>query len=506
MGWAQLISEPFNYPSDMDKGLAKQSGNKWKGADMGAYLYPGVPLSDIYSVTVISNGQRKKQVVFKNSCPDYQEGYMNMTVTDQYPLNLFKGRSISWTSFSFSGSVIVEVRVLDKTKVPSLSGDIKILPSRYGVTPVVSGNVISFTLNQPGQCSVEIGNTGYQNGLMIFANPEETDIPTAGNQYKELVKTTVTAINAVPATYSGLYFKSGVHNIGIYHVPANIKNIYLEEGSWVYGSIIMDGRPNVRIYGRGVLSSAKLNYRESHCIEAINQSDNIRIEGITVADGKYFTIRLIGKNNLVNWVKVIGGWTYNLDGISAFEGSTVSNCFVWANDDNIKVYRDNVTFKDMVCWQLNNGGLIQLSWGGGYAKNVTISRVDILHAEWNNQEVNRGILSCVGDKFAEGGKYGLQQNFLIEDLVTETPVPLVFRVSPNAASPNEIHGMTFKNWKIQMDMSKGFSNYLLCSDPSKPFDGLVFDNFLFNGVKFTADNWSALGNFQIQNVSPPEFR
>ncbi|TZF85506.1 hypothetical protein FW774_00030 (plasmid) [Pedobacter sp. BS3] len=66
--------------------------------------------------------------------------------------------------------------------------------------------------------------------------------------------------------------------------------------------------------------------------------------------------------------------------------------------------------------------------------------------------------------------------------------------------------MIFKNWKVDMNMSKGFSNYLLCSDPSKPFDGLVFDNVIFNGTRLTVDNWLTLGNFQISNVSPPEFK
>ena len=468
--------------------------------------YEDVPLSDIYEVYLIDGDVKKKLTVFQNSCPEWKLGYMDMTETDQYPLNIFKGRSINWTYFPYKEGATIEVRVINKTKVP-LSSNVKILPSRFGVLPQLDAGVVKFKLNRPGQYSVEIGENGYKNGLMVFANPPETDIPDLSkNDYQVLTKASKQDVTAVPGNFNGIYFKPGVHDIGIFKIPANIKNIYLAPGAWVYGALIMDANPDVKIFGRGVLSSGRLKYRESHAIEAINQSNNIRIEGITVADGKFFTVRLIGKNNLVNWVKVIGGWTYNLDGISAFEGSTVSNCFVWANDDNIKVYRDNIVFKDIVCWQLNNGGLIQLSWGGGNAKNVTISRVDILHAEWNNQEVNRGILSCVGDKFAEGGKYGLQQNFLIEDLITETPVSLVFRVSPNPASPNEIHGMTFKNWKVQMDMGKGFNNYMIGPDPQKPFDGIVFDNFLFNGVKFTADNWIALGRFQIANVSPPTFK
>jgi hypothetical protein len=468
--------------------------------------YPGVPQSTIYSVSVTQGSETKKLVVFQNTCPAYQAGYMNMTTNDQYPLNLFAGRSISWANFSFSGPVTVKVTVLDQSKVP-LGGTVRILPSRYGITPQVNGNVITFTLTNPGQCSVEVGQNGYKNGLMIFANPPQTDIPdtTTGN-FMVLRKATAASVAAIPDSYSGIYFKAGVHDIGVYKVPAHIKNIYFEAGSWVYGTLVMDGNPGVKIWGRGVLSSAKLDYRQSHCVEAINGSNNIDLEGIVIADTKYFAVRLIGTDNTVKWVKVIGGWTYNTDGIAAYAGSTVSHCFVWANDDNLKVYRNDITISDCVCWQLNNGGVIQLSWGNGNSTNVTISRIDVLHAEWNSDASNRGVLSLVGDKFGVGGMYGLQKNFLIDDLVTETPVPIIFNIQPNPASPDEIHGMTFKDWNVQMDMSKGYSNYIKCSDATKPFDGLLFDHFIFNGTQFTASNWLTLGRFQVSNVTTPVFQ
>jgi len=474
------------------------------GIDTAAYSQ--IPQSDIYEVTVIRNGtDPEKQLVFQNLCPVYQQGYMNMTTNDMYPLKIFKGRSINWTTFSFSGHVTVVVKLLSQSKL-AMSNNVKILPSRHNIHPLVNGNTIAFELDKPGQFSVEISDSGYQNGLMVFANPAETNLPdTTTGTYKVLHN--ATAQDAVAATpYTGIYFKAGVHNIGVYHIPVNIKNVYLEEGAWVYGTLIMDGNPGVHIFGRGVLSSAKLNYRESHCVEAITQSNNITLEGITIADPKYFAVRLIGKNNIVNWVKVIGGWTYNCDGIAAYDNSKVSNCFIWANDDNIKVYRDNITFTDCVCWQLNNGGVIQLSWGNANATNVTISHTDILHAEWNTEAVNRGVISCVGDKFAAGGMNGLQQNFLIDDLVTETPVPLIFRISPNPASPELIHGMVFKDWNVQMDTSKGFHNYLQAGDPAHPFDGLVFDHFLFNGTQLTADNWINLARFDTANIQPPVFK
>lgn len=463
------------------------------------------PLSAVYEVTLIHGSVRERAVVYQSKCPEFEQGHMNMQEKDKFPLGIFRGRSISWTDFSFSGSVTVEVRVLDGQKVPP--GIVKIFPTRHGIHAVASGGLITFVLDRPGQFSVEIGDEGYKNGLMIFANPEETDFPdTLAGDFRVFERATPAQAQAVPAVYAGLYFKKGVHNIGVFRVPAHIRNIYFEEGSWVYGALIMDGRPNVKIFGRGVLSAALLDYRESHSIEAINGSDDIQIEGIVVADFKHFSVRLIGRRNRVEWVKTIGGWTYNCDGISAFEGSTVRNCFIWANDDNVKVYRNDIEFSDIVCWQLNNGGVIQLSWGNGNASNVLIRRVDILHAEWNKDEVNRGVISCVGDKFGEGGMYGMHRNFLIEDLVTETPVPLVFRISPNPASPDEIDGMVFRNWNVKMDMSVGFNNYLVGTGPEKRYKGLVFDGFIFNGIRLNASNWKDEGRFIVDHIEPPEFR
>jgi hypothetical protein len=268
----------------------------------------------------------------------------------------------------------------------------------------------------------------------------------------------------------------------------------------------MDGYSGVKIFGRGVLSEAKLNYRESHAVEALNHSDQIDLEGIVLADTKFFAVRLLGKNNTVKWIKIVGGWTYNTDGIAAFAGSTVAHCFIWANDDSIKPYQDNLVISDCVVWQLNNGAVIQLGWGNAKATNVVISNVDVLHAGWNNNAPNRGLVSCIGDKFAKGGMSGLQSSFVIENLTTETPVPFMFNIRPNPASPDQIHGMTFKNWNVKMDRSSGYPNDIECADPTGPFDGFVFDSFLLNGVKLTASNWISTGNFAITNLAPPVFK
>ena len=475
--------------------------------------YPGVPQSRIYAVTVLEPGRADlpvRQPVFESSCPTYSPGYMNMLPVDERPLQMFRGRSINWVNFSFSGLVTVQVRVLDHRKAHMNGPEkVKIFPSASGFTPMVekngNGDVISFTITQPGQYSVEIGDSGYKNGLLIFANPPETDRPdpTAEN-YFILTNASPSELGSIPLSCSGIYFKSGVHDIGVYPVPAHIKNIYLESGAWVYGALNMVGNNDVKLFGRGVLSGARLNYRQSHMIEAVH-SDRIDVEGIVIADTKYFAVRLLGTNNVVEWVKVIGGWTYNTDGIAAFAGSRVAHCFIWANDDSIKPYRDNLTISDCVVWQLNNGAVIQLGWGNARAQNVTINNVDVLHAEWNNNAANRGIVSCIGDKFAKGGMVGSDSSFRIENVVTETPVPFIFNIRPNAASPDRIHGMIFKNWNVSMDMGRGYPNYIECAESNEKFDGFVFDHFVLNGTELSEANWVQAGRFVVTNLVAPRF-
>lgn len=466
----------------------------------------GVPRSEVYKVSIIQNGETSQSMVFQSTCPKWELGWMDMTATDKNPLELFAGRSISWTNFSFSGKVTVVVEILDTEKVP-VDANVRIIPSRYNIVPSVEGNIIRFEMDKPGYCSVEVGANGYKNGLLIFADPIETDAPEADAEgYAVLENATAGDIAAVSSEFSGIYFKPGVHDIGVYNIPAHIKNIYMPAGAWVYGSLIMNNNPGVKIFGRGILSSSRMKYRETHCIEATNGSDNITVSGITVADVKYFAVRLIGGNNVVNRIKVLGGWTYNCDGIAAFAGSTVSNCFVWANDDNIKVYRDNIKVSDMVCWQLNNGGLIQLGWTAPTSSNCEIKRVDILHAEWNRDESNRGVISLVGNKYHTAGAYGYTKNWVVEDIVTETPVSVLFNFQPDPFTNYDIDGLLMKNWKLKYDRSYGFNNYMKGTSPEHKFKNIVFDNVTVDGVRLNADNYRTTTNMIVSNAEEPQFK
>lgn len=495
--------------------ISSQTSNnykvKFRGYDTGTmYIdnvqigpvdYENVNQSGIYEVTVAQNGKSWPLNVFRNSAPAYQLGYQNMESKDKGPLDLFAGRSINWTKFNFDDPITVHVKVINTTKVPVSGQSVSILPSRHGVTSTTSGNVVSFTISEPGQYSVEIGANGYKNGLMIFADPEETDIPSQSDpDYLVLYEADASDISSIPTSYDGVYFRRGVHDIGVFNIPSHIKNIYFEDGSWVYGALKMDGDPNVRIYGRGVLSSNNFNYRQTHCVEAINGSNNITIEGLVVADPKYFAVRLIGTDNDVSYTKVIGGWVYNCDGIAAFKGSSVSKSFIWANDDAIKVYRDSISFTDIVVWQLNNGGVIQMGWGGAIggstSKDVEIKRVDVLRAEWDKPRFNTALLGLVGNHYHDAGRYALVEDWLIEDVVTEHAVPIVFNMTPDPYTDTDIHGLTLKDWDVEMTMGTSFVNQIKGTDPNDFFSGFVFDNVVFNDQLLTNINYITTGDME----------
>ncbi len=453
--------------------------------------YSGVTKSSFYKVTVTQGQVSQEIAVFQNDCP----------VDPQGTTRPFLGRTINWTHFSFSDPVIVEVQILNLAKVPLSS--VNILPSRYGITAeTIGSDKVRFTMNTPGQVSVEIGNSGYKNGLMIFANPLETDVPNPNAAgWKKLSNATAADVTNLES-FNALYFEPGVHNIGKFNVPANIKSIYIHGEAWVYGALSLSGsgNSNTKIYGRGVLSQAKFAMREVHSIETTNGANGIKVHGIVVADYKHFALRLITDNNDVNWTKVIGGWAFNNDGYAGYTGSVIKNSFIWANDDNIKLYRDNLVVENMVCWQLDNGAIFQLGWKSLSAKNIRVKNVDVIRAEWTGDRRNNGVISAV---FDPGNPVGTQTDWIIENVKVETPVTHIFRLSPKSAQ--NINTITFKNWDVKMDFALEKKNYINGFDAANKITNLNIENLKINGTCITNENAVSFAKFNMTNVENINF-
>ncbi|MGQ1891310.1 hypothetical protein ACT29H_12795 [Thermophagus sp. OGC60D27] len=460
----------------------------------------GVPRSDIYSVSLVENGAEKQLEVFHNRCNKYDPTDPGSDPKDKGPLSLYAEHSVDWSSFTADKEVEVVVEVLDTSKVRLDNVDYRVLPSRKQVIAKrVSGtNKLKFTLPGPGQYSVEIGSEEeWKHALVLFANPPETVIPDFDKGKWLMIKGADHSLDSETGGYDAIWFGPGVHDIGVFNVPANIKQIYIHQDAWVYGAFIMDGkdRSNVKIFGRGVLSGARLHLRESHSVEAINDADGITVKGITIADYVHFAIRLLGQNNRVEWTKIVGGWIYNCDGIAAYAGSKISNCFIWANDDNIKLYDDNITVDKVVCWNLNNGAVFQLSWGGFTSSNVTVRNVDVIRTDYSGEGMNHGIVNC------RKGIGGNHRNFLFENVTVETPTNIVINIAPEGRS-HPIENFVFRNWNVRMNMKKGIKNKLVGISKSSQIENFSFSNFVINGTCIDENNDSRFFETRrVKNIS-----
>ena len=126
-----------------------------------------VQQSELYRV-YLNDDTDNDVTIFKNVCNAYFKGMPGQRKNDDKPLTKFKGRSIHWAHISFQGKVKVTVRVNKNIE----GKKIEVYPSRHDIkVNKQDANSFFFVLDRPGQFSVEIGEDGYKEGLLIFADP-----------------------------------------------------------------------------------------------------------------------------------------------------------------------------------------------------------------------------------------------------------------------------------------------------------------------------------------------
>ena len=189
--------------------------------------YPGAAPSLAYKVTV--NGQP----VFVHRLPTY---------------NQFQW--MDHASFAMTGKVRVTITSLvNERNVVTCY----IKPSAYGIHPQISGNTVSFDLDQPRYLVIFFNEepTFQSPGLLLFAEPPEKNPPAPGDSnvvnildYKidNTGKTLETAkinkaISDISARPGGgvLFFPAGVYLTGTVLMQSNVK-LYVDAGALIRGS------------------------------------------------------------------------------------------------------------------------------------------------------------------------------------------------------------------------------------------------------------------------------
>ena len=411
--------------------------------------------------------------------------------------------------------------------------EVIIRPLSKKITPKVLDGKIYFTIQKPGQYTVELD--GFHEALHLFVNPKKPyEIPDKNSP-------------------DVIYFGEGIHDAGVIELKSN-QTLYIDENAVVYGRVYAIGKDNIKIIGRGILDQSKIvedpslmfdrsPYFNVHDEERpsaleLNYCKNVYIEGITIRDSLFLTLRPICCENVViDNVKIIGNWRYNSDGIDFVNSkdSIVKNSFVRSFDDSLclkgfffynqgdmfydgKTYDElkNVKFINCVVWN---------DWGHALETGVDMCAKSIHDSGFYDIDIIHGtgvMLDCASYDYAE--IYNITyDNIRVEyDDIHLKPMvqtndedeyentdanylPTLLSsfvgyescVSQGGKKRSHIHDITFKNISVTaktMPPSEFFG-----FDNEHSVDNVTIENLYLNGEKITSDESFKIGEY-VKNL------
>ena len=424
--------------------------------------------------------------------------YRSLNTADfsMFPEGTFMADANHWTNFSFEGSVTVEVEKIGH----SGPRDTVVRPLHRQIKTNTLGNKIQFTLDRPGQFSVEIDEADdlISNPLLIFGNPIEKSIPSPESaeiwDYSKLGLPPVDRTKPIT-----IYFPRGVHNLIHDHkVPLRPgyqlhsgDSVYLAPGAYVIGSFRSSGKTEkITVRGRGTISAlgepfvktkfrplkknAAIEFSYGRCAEHLIELSGRKhlVEGIVFTDPSHFNVN-IGDDSRIENVKCFG-WHYSTDGLGLGNNTAVRDSFMKVNDDSFKLYNDGIDIADCVIWQQFNGGAFQFSWGHRGVKNgLTVRNIDIIHDEHRAEANNRGLFSCVKLENAP------MRNLHFEDIRIEGDTYRL--IDLRAGRGAVIENLLLKNVSVSGTILD--ANYLRARGGS--FVGTTFENLTISGKRVT---------------------
>ncbi|XP_050416500.1 dextranase [Patella vulgata] len=439
--------------------------------NLNTYPAPrGIQASNKFRVYLSQGGQR-------------QSSFTYITTSAQRATETPKtkgGRSVSWTSFSFSGSAVTA-----EIHTPHDFQNCIVRPQHYGYKCQRTGSKTAHvTISSTSRMmSVEFDydygsiNVDIKDKMLIFADPPESNVP---NEHDSSV----------------LFYKAGVHNLnGQMHLNNNIKTIYLAPGAWVEGGFLTTANHRVTLRGRGILSTRSYKWRDEEFLWAtlnFDKGDNHVVEGIVMVDPQRFFFRGLSGYNTIRNVKMIAPWAHNSDGVAIGRDGLVEDTFIWANDDSFKVYKDNMVVRRCVVWQAQNGAVFQFGWWKKrYAKKIRISDVDVIHTDWCTFKGRKCHLSTNNAIIDLGGNK--TKSFNVSDIVfsnirIEGSCPRLVYFKMNPSSTGSVTNMHFNNWSVESQTTHDHLHNEIQGANKAPISGWTFTNLKIGGHCISSPN------------------
>ena len=386
-------------------------------------------------------------------------------------------------AFGCDGPVAVKVTYnadfIDKAEILPKSKDWRYVTSREAVTVVMS----------PGDKAVVEINGSEDCDLFLFANPLE-----AGKPSKEDPNVLYCEAGTV-TDLKTLTLKSG-------------QTLYIEGGAVVKSVLRALDAPDVTVKGCGILDARGIDARGIQ----FQRTDNLRIEDIVLLNDINWSTFISESDNVnISNYKVVAvenpnnktGCENDALDILGCRNVTVKGCFGYAHDDvfciksqkwTYKGEVKNVLFEDCMAWNYLSGN----SFVVGAETNENISGVTYRNCQsihsagrGTDNTLSRGGLSihhCAGGHISDI----LFENIVLEDC-KEYGIHLDIRKSyvkdlgtGVTYSPGTCDGVTLRNVTLLKKSPCG--NVLMGYDSDHKITGVVFDNVVQEGVKFTKDN------------------
>lgn len=410
---------------------------------------------------------------------------------------------------------------------------------------------VYFKINQPGQIVIDINgqmddhNAAFPSttpggrmpsgspvhSVAIYANPI-MEMPVAGpaNTIVTISPLASSPTNRLvppdPATYNTLEFAPGVHNIGPGFKVYPGKSYYIPGDAILYGNITNDGvskgafrssGDRINIYGYGTICGIQIPHyqnatnddtatgtpnpeypewfalpvdnREGGVGITLQNSWDIKVTGVTIADPANFNTKIDGQHNrtndisLMSWVK-LHSWRVNGDGCGGY--IEIEDSFFRTSDDStyVRDWRRRCTF-----WKDTNANIfrfINFISGG-------VEDCDILYSRWR-------ATSGVGSVFAFETNDGIEPetvdyNVAIRNLRFHDKLSNPKHIISLGATQTFL-GATFESIKFYLPLNNQLSEVL--GSAVAPYTGVtMFKNITFqnpldgsNPVKLTRSTYS----------------
>jgi hypothetical protein len=359
------------------------------------------------------------------------------------------------------------------------------------ITPVISGNTMTFTISGPMKVSAAVDGDINRN-LMIFANPLEVNPPSSTDP-------------------NVIYLGPGIYNQD-YTVPSG-KTLYIAGGAIVRGGVILDNATNAKVLGRGVIDRPK-----GKAISA-DYTNQITIDGVIAnnygsSDQGGCSIALGNATNVsINNYKSFSANKWG-DAIDTFAASNISinDVYIRSSDDSVAIYNarqnggriwygntNNITVTNSILQpdlaRPINIGTHGFTWapGGGHAiENLTFSNLDF----WlYNSAAQMQFISSDGN---------LIQNVNFTDIRIDDHVDnhfLYMKVkSWDYGLGRGINNVYFKN--VSYTGTNTATNTLEGYDATRMIQNVTFENLKVNGTVITnATNGNFATNSYVSNLN-----